>query len=133
MTSNLRSLIIDEADRILEIGFEEDLKEIISILPGLNFILFKNYLFNSIYNTICRLVIFFQFLEKRQTMLFSATNTKKTEDLAKLAIKKEPVYVEIQDNINKATVDGLVQGNYYILKEQPFQNIIILQQCSPNF
>ena len=31
---NLRALIIDEADRILEIGFEEEMKRIISILPN---------------------------------------------------------------------------------------------------
>jgi ATP-dependent RNA helicase DDX18/HAS1 len=30
---NLKCLIIDEADRILEIGFEEDLHQIIQILP----------------------------------------------------------------------------------------------------
>ena len=31
---NLKCLIIDEADRILDIGFEEDLKAIIKILPS---------------------------------------------------------------------------------------------------
>lgn len=31
---NLQCLIIDECDRILEIGFEEDMKQIISILPS---------------------------------------------------------------------------------------------------
>jgi ATP-dependent RNA helicase DDX18/HAS1 len=31
---NLQCLVIDECDRILEIGFEEDLKQIISILPS---------------------------------------------------------------------------------------------------
>jgi superfamily II DNA/RNA helicase len=31
---NLRALVIDEADRILEIGFEEEMKRIISILPN---------------------------------------------------------------------------------------------------
>ena len=30
---NLKALIIDEADRILEIGFEEEMKRIIAILP----------------------------------------------------------------------------------------------------
>jgi ATP-dependent RNA helicase DDX18/HAS1 len=30
---NLKALIIDEADRILEIGFEEDMQKIIRILP----------------------------------------------------------------------------------------------------
>jgi ATP-dependent RNA helicase DDX18/HAS1 len=31
---NLKALIIDEADRILEVGFEEEMKRIISILPN---------------------------------------------------------------------------------------------------
>jgi ATP-dependent RNA helicase DDX18/HAS1 len=33
---NLKALIIDEADRILEIGFEEDMQKIIRILPNGN-------------------------------------------------------------------------------------------------
>jgi ATP-dependent RNA helicase DDX18/HAS1 len=31
---NLKALVIDEADRILEIGFEEEMKRIISLLPN---------------------------------------------------------------------------------------------------
>jgi hypothetical protein len=31
---NLKALVIDEADRILEIGFEEEMKRIISQLPN---------------------------------------------------------------------------------------------------
>jgi ATP-dependent RNA helicase DDX18/HAS1 len=30
----LKGLVIDEADRILEIGFEEEMKKIINILPN---------------------------------------------------------------------------------------------------
>lgn len=30
---NLKALIIDEADRILEIGFEEEMRKIMRILP----------------------------------------------------------------------------------------------------
>ena len=44
-------------------------------------------------------------------MLFSATTTKKTEDLVKLALKKEPIYVGLEDKTteNAATVTGLEQ------------------------
>lgn len=42
---NLKQLVIDEADRILEVGFEDEMKQIVKILPN----------------------------ENRQTMLFSAT------------------------------------------------------------
>jgi superfamily II DNA/RNA helicase len=31
---NLKSLVIDEADRILEVGFEEEMKRIIALLPN---------------------------------------------------------------------------------------------------
>lgn len=48
-------------------------------------------------------------LEKRQTVLFSATQTKKTEDLAKLALQNEPVYIGIDDSKPMATVEGLQQ------------------------
>lgn len=78
---NLQCLVIDEADRILEIGFEEEVKQIIKLLP-----------------------------KRRQTMLFSATQTKKTEALTALALKHEPVYVGVDDHREQATVDSLEQG-----------------------
>ncbi|CAH2085453.1 unnamed protein product [Euphydryas editha] len=78
---NLQCLVIDEADRLLEIGFEEEVKQIIRLLP-----------------------------KRRQTMLFSATQTKKTEALTALAIKHEPVYVGVDDHREQATVDSLEQG-----------------------
>lgn len=43
-------------------------------------------------------------------MLFSATTTAKTELLTKLALKKEPIYVGVDDEKDKATVEGLDQG-----------------------
>lgn len=49
-------------------------------------------------------------VERRQTMMFSATTTEKTEALKKLALKKEPVYVGVDDAKESATVDGLEQG-----------------------
>ena len=63
---NLKSLIIDEADRILEVGFEDEMKSIIKILP-----------------------------KDRQTMLFSATQTTKVEDLARISLPTEndPIYI----------------------------------------
>ena len=49
------------------------------------------------------------FSEKRQTMLFSATQTRKIEDLARVSLKKEPLYVGVDDSKDKATVEGLEQ------------------------
>ena len=56
------------------------------------------------------------FSEKRQTMLFSATPTKKTDALIKLALKSEPIYIGLEDQ-NKdgaATVLGLEQVSLFI-------------------
>ncbi|KAI4463137.1 rna helicase [Holotrichia oblita] len=78
---NLQCLVIDEADRILDIGFEEEMKQIINLLP-----------------------------RRRQTMLFSATQTEKTKSLTSLALKKEPIYVGVDDSKELATVSGLEQG-----------------------
>ena len=59
--------MIDEADRILEVGFEEEMKQIVRLLP-----------------------------KSRQTLLFSATQTKKVEDLARLSIQGTPEYVAVE-------------------------------------
>lgn len=79
---NLLLLIIDEADRILEIGFEEDMNQIVKLLP-----------------------------KKRQTMLFSATQSRNVQELAKLSLKeKNPIFVDVHNDSKEATVEGLEQG-----------------------
>lgn len=77
-------LVIDEADRILEQGFEDDMHQIIKHIP-----------------------------RQRQTILFSATQTKKVEDLARLSMSGSPVYVGVHDESTTSTVEGLQQG--YVL------------------
>lgn len=42
-------------------------------------------------------------------MLFSATQTRRVEDLARISLKREPLYVGVDDDKEKATVDGLEQ------------------------
>ena len=46
-------------------------------------------------------------------MLFSATTTKKTEDLVKVALKKKPIYIRIEEKTVRTmvTVEGLEQGD----------------------
>ncbi|MEQ2182185.1 ATP-dependent RNA helicase ddx18, partial [Goodea atripinnis] len=58
--------------------------------------------------------------EKRQTMLFSATQTRRVEDLARISLKKEPLYVGVDDNKDSATVDGLEQGYVVCPSEKRF-------------
>jgi ATP-dependent RNA helicase DDX18/HAS1 len=122
---NLQCLVIDEADRILDIGFEEELKQIINLLPSkffdqsqrfVEFNKFRNRYFNPSIYIYCNLLR----LERRQTMLFSATSTAKTETLTKLALKKEPFYVGVDDTKEMATVDGLEQGYVVCPSEKRF-------------
>ncbi|KAJ2868448.1 ATP-dependent RNA helicase [Coemansia aciculifera] len=84
---NLKTLVIDEADRILENGFEDEMKAIIKILPQ----------------------------EERQTMLFSATQTTKVEDLARISLKQGPLYINVDEGKEQATAEGLEQG--YVMCE----------------
>ena len=51
----------------------------------------------------------FFFTEKRQTVLFSATQTRNVEDLARVSLKKAPLYVGVDDHKDTSTVDGLEQ------------------------
>ncbi|KAN0100898.1 DEAD domain containing protein [Tylopilus felleus] len=79
---NLKALVIDEADRILEIGFEEEMKKIIAILPN----------------------------EGRQSMLFSATQTTKVQDLARISLRPGPLHVDVDKEEATSTVSTLSQG-----------------------
>jgi ATP-dependent RNA helicase DDX18/HAS1 len=88
----LQMLVIDEADRILDIGFEEDMHHIVKMLP-----------------------------KERQTVLFSATQTRKVEDLARLSIKDTPIYVGVHDDAAVATVETLQQGYVVCPAEKRFQ------------
>lgn len=91
VVSNLQVFVIDEADRCLEIGFEEEMHQIIKLLP-----------------------------KKRQTMLFSATQTTKVEDLVRVSFKNKPVYVGVHDKGEISTVAGLEQGFVIVPSERRF-------------
>ncbi|KAA6414718.1 MAG: ATP-dependent RNA helicase HAS1 [Lasallia pustulata] len=79
---NIKALIIDEADRILEVGFEDEMRQIVKILPK----------------------------DERQTMLFSATQTTKVEDLARISLRPGPLYINVDNTKEHSTVEGLEQG-----------------------
>ncbi|KAI9710663.1 MAG: ATP-dependent RNA helicase [Bogoriella megaspora] len=79
---NVKALVIDEADRILEVGFEDEMRQIVKILPK----------------------------DERQTMLFSATQTTKVEDLARISLRPGPLYINVDHRTEHSTVEGLEQG-----------------------
>jgi hypothetical protein len=53
-------------------------------------------------------------------MLFSATKTPKTDALTTFALKKEPIYIGVDDSKDEATVDGLEQGYVVCPSEKRF-------------
>ncbi|XP_028771533.1 DEAD-box ATP-dependent RNA helicase 32-like [Neltuma alba] len=71
--SQIQVLVLDEADRILDSGFKKELNAIISQLP-----------------------------KHRQTLLFSATQTKSIEVLARLSLK-DPEYLSVHQESVTAT------------------------------
>ena len=77
---NLKILVLDEADRILDLGFSETMNSIVENLPA-----------------------------SRQTLLFSATQTKSVKDLARLSLKN-PTYVSVHEHSTISTPKNLVQN-----------------------
>jgi len=77
---NLQMLVLDEADRCLDLGFSEAVNAIVSSLPP-----------------------------SRQTLLFSATQTRNVQDLARLSLDK-PVLVSVHENSSSSTPDSLTQS-----------------------
>ena len=54
---------------------------------------------------------------KRQTVLFSATQTRNVEDLARVSLKKAPLYVGVDDHKDTSTVEGLEQVGQIIVTQ----------------
>uniref|UniRef100_A0A8R1TLG6 ATP-dependent RNA helicase n=1 Tax=Onchocerca volvulus TaxID=6282 RepID=A0A8R1TLG6_ONCVO len=89
----LQILVIDEADRILDLGFSRQMNAILENLP-------KN----------------------RQTLLFSATQTKNVKDLVRLALR-DPLYISAHENAPQATPESLLQS-YFICSDEDKINVL---------
>ncbi|CAO3624025.1 unnamed protein product [Cunninghamella echinulata] len=76
---NLQVLVLDEADRIMDMGFKKTVNAIIENLP-----------------------------KQRQTLLFSATQTRSVKDLARLSLK-DPEYVAVHEQAEHSTPQKLTQ------------------------
>jgi ATP-dependent RNA helicase DDX10/DBP4 len=85
--SLLRVLVLDEADRILDMGFSDQLIRILEYLP------------KQQHGTD----------RQRQTMLFSATQTRDVKSLAKLSLF-EPEYIGVHDKEKTETPESLQQS-----------------------
>ena len=94
--------MIDEADRILEIGFEDEMKQIIKLLPAAN----------------------------RQSMLFSATQTTKVTDLARISLRPGPLYINVDEQKAASTVDMLEQG--YVVCESDKRFLLLFSFLKRN-
>ncbi|KAH9848528.1 DEAD-domain-containing protein [Lenzites betulinus] len=81
---NLQVLVLDEADRILDMGFHRTLTALLSHLP-----------------------------KSRQTLLFSATQTQSVADLARLSLK-EPVRIGIEETITEGATPKTLEQHYVL-------------------
>jgi ATP-dependent RNA helicase RhlB len=88
--SQVEILIIDEADRMLDMGFIQDIKKIIYKTPH---------------------------KDKRQTMLFSATLSKDIINLASQWMREQVV---IEDKADDLVVDDIDQQIYLVTSDQKF-------------
>lgn len=88
-TGNLKMLILDEADRILDMGFKKTVDAIVQHLP-----------------------------KERQTLLFSATQTKSVADLARLSLSSTTAeYISAHEKAQSSTPKNLQQ--YYVVSPLP--------------
>lgn len=59
--------------------------------------------------------------------MFSATQTRNVEDLARVSLKKSPLYVGVDDHRETSTVDGLEQVTVDSKELLEFQIITIVE------
>jgi ATP-dependent RNA helicase DDX10/DBP4 len=87
----LQILVLDEADRILDMGFRDQMVRILDYLPPGG-----------------------RDGGSRQTMLFSATQTKRVADLAALSLYK-PEYIGVHDKVTTGPTPDSLQQSYVVV------------------
>jgi ATP-dependent RNA helicase RhlB len=97
-TTDIKFLVIDEADRLLDLGFEKDMRYILRKLP---------------------------FFEKRQSMLFSATLSYRVLELT-YEFMNLPEFISVTSNV--VTVEGVEQSLFHVGKERKLQLLLGLLQ-----
>lgn len=76
---NLQILVLDEADRIMDMGFKSAMDALVEHLP-----------------------------KERQTLLFSATQSRKVSDLSRLSLR-DPEYIAVHESAAASTPESLQQ------------------------
>lgn len=99
---NMQMLVLDEADRCLDMGFENTMNAIIANLPL-----------------------------KRQTLLFSATQTTSVKDLARLSLK-DPCYISVHDHCESSTPKHLIQSYAVVDLKDKISNLWSFLKSHPN-
>ncbi|EFC50712.1 dead box RNA helicase [Naegleria gruberi] len=105
--SNLQVLVLDEADRLLELGFRNELNSILDGLP-----------------------------KSRQTLLFSATQTRDIKDLARLSLSKtnteyisvhesEPVPKQLTQHYIECQLEDKIDILFSFLKSHQNKKVIV--------
>lgn len=110
--SKVKYLVVDEADKMFQLGFDDEMNKIFKMLPA-----------------------------NKQTLLFSATLNEKVEEIKK-RLTINPTLVEIQkeevnlDNITQIAylVDASAKGPFlrYLIKEQKINKALIFASSSRN-
>lgn len=103
--SKVKTLVLDEADKMLNLGFQEEMGEIFKLLP-----------------------------KKRQNMLFSATLSKQLSEINRILLS-DPVVIEIKENSGEEELINLTgyfvsddrKGPLlrHLIKEQNMQQVLV--------
>ncbi len=86
--SEIDTLVLDEADKMLNLGFEEEMNRILELLP-----------------------------RKRQNLLFSATLNENLESINKLVLRN-PVVIKIESNDEPENIDLIKQLGYFVSEDR---------------
>ena len=87
--SDIETLVLDEADKMLNLGFKEEVNSILAMLP-----------------------------KKRQNLLFSATLSKNINDITQLHLR-DPLVIKIDDGESDAeNIDLITQTAYLVFEDK---------------
>lgn len=105
-------LVLDEADRLLDLGFEADIKNIIDILDRHRHRTEEAKITATKY---------------RSNIMLSATMTADIERLAKFSLE-EPIQISLENGVGDENGDGTTKGNQFHMPDQLRQHLCVVEQ-----